>query len=296
MPATDPVITQVRRFHRTVTQRAGALDDHFLARGRTLGASRVLWEIGIEGCEVRALRSRLDIDSGQLSRTLRALEADGLARTSPSAADARVRVARLTAAGLAERALLDDRSDEAAAAILAPLDADRRAELVAAMRTVERLITDSVVEIRVVDPAGDDAQRCLRAYFAELRRRSELRFDPTKGTSAEPHELRPPAGAFLVVYLRGEPVGCGAVKHHPDGPSDIKRMWIAESARGLGLARRLLARLEALAAERAATAVRLDTNRALTEAIAMYRSSGYVEIDPFNDEPFAHHWFQKRLD
>jgi DNA-binding MarR family transcriptional regulator/GNAT superfamily N-acetyltransferase len=295
MLATDPMIAQVRRFSRIVTQRVGALDDHFLARNRTLGASRVLWEIGTEGCEVRALRSRLGIDSGQLSRTLRALEAEGLARTSHSDADARVRVARLTPAGLAERALIDDRSDDAAAAILDSLDADRRAELVAAMRTVERLITDSVVEIAMVDPAGDDAQRCLRAYFAELQRRSPLRFDPTKGTSAEPHELRPPLGAFLVVYLRDEPVGCGAVKHHPDAPSDIKRMWIAESARGLGLARRMLARLEALAAEHGATAVRLDTNRALTEAIAMYRSSGYVEVDPFNAEPFAHHWFQKRL-
>ena len=295
MPATDPMIAQVRRFSRTVTQRVGALDDQFLARGRTLGASRVLWEIGAEGCEVRALRSRLEIDSGQLSRTLRALEAEGLADTRPSPADARVRIARLTPAGLAERALLDARSDDAAGAILAPLDAGRRAELMAAMRTVERLITDSVVEIRAVDPAGDDARRCVRVYFAELRRRSPLPFDPARGTSAHPHELRPPAGAFLVVYRRGEPVGCGAVKYHRDAPADIKRMWVAESARRLGLARRLLERLEALAGEHGATAVRLETNRALTEAIAMYRSSGYVEVPAFNDEPFAHHWFHKRL-
>ena len=84
----------------------------------------------------------------------------------------------------------------------------------------------------------------MRAYFAELDRRSESGFDAAAGISAEPHEVTPPAGLFLVAYLRGEPVGCGAVKHHPGDPSEIKRMWVAESARGLGIARRLLAELE----------------------------------------------------
>ena len=115
------------------------------------------------------------------------------------------------------------------------------------------------------------------------------------GISAEPHELVPPAGRFLIAYLRGEPAGCGAVKHHPGGPSELKRMWVAESARGLGIGRRLLTALEACAAGSGALTVRLETNRALVEAVAMYRSSGYVEVPPFNDEPFAHHWFEKQL-
>jgi GNAT superfamily N-acetyltransferase len=164
------------------------------------------------------------------------------------------------------------------------------------MWTVERLIAASMVGIRVVDPAGADARACLRAYFAELDRRSDSPFDPAKGTSAEPHELRAPAGAFLIAYLGDEPIGCGAVKHHAGGPSEIKRMWVAESARGLGIGRRLLAELEGLARERRAPSTRLDTNRALVEAIAMYRSAGYREIPAFNDEPFAHHWFEKALD
>src|SRR5213592_2755395 len=99
-------VEQVRRFNRTVTQRVGALSDRYLARDRPLGASRVLWEIGTEGCEVRALRSRLGLDSGHASRLLRLLEADGLVRVEPSPADRRIRVARLTPAGLSERALL----------------------------------------------------------------------------------------------------------------------------------------------------------------------------------------------
>jgi DNA-binding MarR family transcriptional regulator/GNAT superfamily N-acetyltransferase len=286
---------QVRSFNRAVTQRVGALDDRYLGRNRPLGQDRVLWEIGTEGCEVRSLRSRLGLDAGHLSRLLRALEHDGLIRTLPSPADGRIRVAHLTSGGLKERAVLDRRSDDLAESILAPLDASQRVELVAAMRTVRRLLTTAAIEIRRADPDAPDARSCVRAYFAELDRRSESGFDVAAGISAEPHEVTPPAGLFLVAYLRGEPVGCGAVKHHPGQPSEIKRMWVAESARGLGIARRVLAELEADAAASGATTLRLETNKSLREAIALYRSAGYVEVPAFNDEPFAHHWFEKRL-
>lgn len=290
-------VAQVRRFTRTVTQRVGALSDHFLSTSRPLAVSRLLWEIGTEGGEVVMLRSRLGVDSGQMSRMLRALEADGLVIVTPSDADARVRVARLTEKGLAERAILDERSDELAASILEPLAEHQREELVGAMRTVERLIATSLVELRAVDPEEPDAQRCLRAYVAELNRRAPDRgFDPTKGSTADPYEVRPPLGAFVVAYLRGEPIGCGAVKHHPwDDVTDIKRMWIAESARGLGLGRRLLEHLEGLAREHGSTEARLETGDVLDEAIALYRSAGYREVPPFNDEPFADRWFAKPL-
>src|SRR5881628_2354931 len=96
-------IAQLRRFNRTVTQRIGALEDAFLGRGRPLGHSRVLWEVGPDGLPVRGLRSRLDLDADYLSRVLRALQDEGLLEVVPSAADGRVRLARLTAAGLRER-------------------------------------------------------------------------------------------------------------------------------------------------------------------------------------------------
>src|SRR5215210_2684371 len=141
-------LAHVRRFNRTVTQRVGALDDRFLSLDRPLAMSRLLWEIGTEGGEVVMLRSRLGVDSGQMSRMLRALEAHGLVTVTPSVADGRIRVARLTEKGLAERALLDERSDELAAAILDPLDDAQRAELVAAMRSVERLMATALIELR----------------------------------------------------------------------------------------------------------------------------------------------------
>ena len=118
----DATVDQVRRFNRVVTERVGALNDRFLGRERPLGEARLLWEIGLEGCEVRLLRARLGLDSGYLSRLLRSLETAGLVTVAAGAGDRRVRVARLTAAGRRERATLDKRSDELARSLLCTLE------------------------------------------------------------------------------------------------------------------------------------------------------------------------------
>jgi len=289
------LVEGVRRFNRTVTQRIGVLNDAYLSRNRPLGQARVLWEIGETVGEVRALRERLDLDSGYLSRLLRALEADGLVEVETDASDARVRKARLTASGRAERAYLNQASDELAAEILAPLNAKQRERLVTAMADVERLLTASQVEIAVTDPRLPAARHCLTTYFDEIAARFENGFDPALGVSASDAELTMPAGMLLVATLHGAPVGCGALKFGPDGTAHIKRMWVDQNVRGLGLGRRLLADLEAHAARHGASVVRLDTNKTLTEAIAMYRAAGYREVDAFNEETYAHHWFEKLL-
>ena len=290
------MIEQVRRFNRTVTQRAGALDDAFLARGRPLGQARVLWEIGPDGRDVRDLRARLDLDSGYLSRLLRALERDGLVTVEVNEADGRIRTARLTAAGGAERAELDRLSDDAAASLLGPLSDRQRGRLVTAMAEVERLLTASAIVTGVRDPRDPDARRCLRAYVEELSGRFDSGFDPALSIWAADHEMTPPAGLFLVAMLHGEPAGCGALKFHPGAPAEIKRMWVAPAVRGLGLGRRLLAELEAHAAAHGVRVLRLETNQTLTEAISLYRTAGYREVPAFNDEPYAHHWFEKAIE
>jgi DNA-binding MarR family transcriptional regulator/GNAT superfamily N-acetyltransferase len=290
------MVAAFRRFNRTVTQQVGALNDHFLAQDRPLAGARLLWEIGPDGAEVRSLRTRLDLDSGHLSRLLRSLENDGLVVVRAGSADGRIRTAYLTEAGQAERAVLDQRSDDLARSLLAPLSRRQQDRLVAAMQDVERLLTAAGVTIRTVDPGHADARAGIRAYLAELGRRFPEGFDPDVGVTAEPHELRVPAGELLVAYLRSEPVGCGAVKHHrDDGWSEIKRVWVADAVRGLGLGRRLLAELEGRARAAGAAVVRLDTHRTLTEATALYRSAGYREIAAYNDNPYAHHWFEKSL-
>ena len=287
-------IAQVRRFNRTVTQRVGALDSHFLGRARSLGASRVLFEIGAKGCDVRQLRARLDLDSGYMSRLLRGLERERLIRTAPSTQDARVRVVTLTRAGRRELAVLNRLSDQLARSILHALSETQRTALVTAMGSVERLFIASAVRLQVVNPRTPGARYCLEHYFAELAGRFDAGFDPTRGISATADELTPPRGYFVLATLHGEPMGCGALKCHR-AFGEVKRMWVARSSRGLGVGRRILGRLEELARRRRIPLLRLETNRSLTEAQALYRASGYREVAAFNDEPYAQHWFEKRL-
>jgi DNA-binding MarR family transcriptional regulator/GNAT superfamily N-acetyltransferase len=255
----------------------------------------VLWEIGDTECDVRALRARLCLDSGYLSRLLRSLETAGLVTVVTGASDTRVRTARLTRKGARERAVLDRRSDTLARSMLDPLTDAQRECLVRAMKAVDQLLTVALIEIDEVDPTHHLAQHCLREYFAELDRRFDTGFDPDESLPAVPEEMRPPNGVFLVATLRGEPVGCGALKFHGAKPTEVKRMWVSPSVRGLGVGRRLLGALERLAIANESHTIRLDTNATLTEAIAMYRSAGYREVKPFNNERYANHWFQKRL-
>src|SRR5512132_283390 len=111
---SNQAIAGIRSFNRVVVQSVGALEDHYLSRGLPLGEARVLWEIGLQGRDLRDLRARLDLDSGYLSRLLRSLEATGLVTVAPSASDRRVRRASLTRAGRRERQILDARSDDLA--------------------------------------------------------------------------------------------------------------------------------------------------------------------------------------
>jgi GNAT superfamily N-acetyltransferase/DNA-binding MarR family transcriptional regulator len=288
-------IAQIRWFNRAVTRRVGALDDSFLERGRPLGEARVLYEIGMDGAELGTLRVKLGLDSGYLSRILRTLEAQGMATLTKSEGDGRLRRATLTQTGLAERAAYDVLNDGMAASFLEPLSAEARKRLVAAMGEVELLLKASSVTFAEEPAKSADAQLCLKRYFDELAERFEEGFDLGKGNKASEEELSPPHGAFVIARIEGEPVACGALRLLDPATAEIKRMWVAPSVRGLGIAVRLLHRLEATAAQLGARRVYLDTNRALKEAHALYRREGYAEVEPFNDNPYANHWFAKTL-
>ena len=291
--ATD--IPRVRAFNRTVAQRLGVLNEKYLGRDRPYVESRLLFEIGTSGATVRELRARLGVDSGFLSRLLRRLERKGLATTQASAADGRVRCVRLSRSGSAELRRLNALSDRLAESMLEPLTESQSRRLLAAMAEVETLLRASGVEISSEDPSSADAQSCYAQYFAELDARFRNGFDLHKGVSYDVTDFRHPHGCLLVARLYGKPVGCGALRVLERGVGEIKRMWISPYARGIGLGRRLLTELEHEAKRRRMGKVRLDTNRSLGEALKLYRSSGYEEIARFNDNPYADHWFEKRL-
>jgi DNA-binding MarR family transcriptional regulator/GNAT superfamily N-acetyltransferase len=288
-------ISQVRRFNRMVTQRAGALDDHFLGRDRPLGESRLLYEIGQDGADLRDLRRRLGLDSGYVTRLVQALEEKGLVRVGGGSSDQRVRKARLTAAGRREVGEMNRRADHLAAALLEPLTPAQRTRLVEGMAEVHRLLQLAGLRIERVDPASPAARWCVGQYFSELNRRFESGFDPGASLPADDRDLIPPRGAFLVASVDGEPVASGAVKPIAPAVASLKRMWVADAVRGLGIGRRMLEALEAQARELGLMTLRLETNRTLQEAIRLYRSAGYRDVPAFNSDPYAHHWFEKSL-
>lgn len=290
----DAKVAQVRRFNRAVTQHVGALNERYLGSKLSLGEARVLWEIGPKGTDLRSLRVGLGLDSGYLSRLIGRLTGAGLV-TLHQGRDRRLRTVRLTRMGRAQRDVLDGRSDALAVSLLDPLSPAERDAMVAAMAAIERVLITTSVTVSPTDPADPAARECIRAYFAELDHRFDTGFDPSRSMSADDDELRPPGGVLVVAWLRERPVGCGALKFHPGQPADLKRMWVAETERGFGVGRRILNELEGLAAAGGAQEVRLETNRTLLEAIGLYRSAGYVEVPAFNEDPYAHHWFQKQL-
>ena len=185
-------IAQVRSFNRVATQRAGALSDRFLGRTRPLGQARLLWEIGRVGANVRDLRARLGLDSGYLSRLLRALEAEGLVVVRPDDADARVRRAALTPRGEREWSELESRSEALAVSVLEPLSERQEHELVAAMQTVERLLTASVIAVATESPRSPAGSWCLRQYYTELSERFDAGFDPATSSLPDAGEMAPP--------------------------------------------------------------------------------------------------------
>jgi DNA-binding MarR family transcriptional regulator len=291
---TPQDVAQVRSFNRLVTRQVGALYDRYLGH-RPLGESRVLFEIGLDGATPRDVRARLGLDSGYLSRLIRSLERDGLVEHSPDPVDGRTKRLRLTPAGRDEMRELDRISDELAASMLEPLTTAQRATLLRAQADVRRLLAISAIGIAAEDPASPDARWCLGHYFAELGERFENGFDPGRTLPADSRDLVPPSGAFVLARFGGQPAGCGALKTLSPGTGEIMRMWVDRAHRGLGIGARVLAALEERAGALGHHTVRLYTNRSLGEAKAMYRGSGYVEIPRYNADPYADHWFEKKL-
>ncbi|SDO42310.1 DNA-binding transcriptional regulator, MarR family [Methylobacterium phyllostachyos] len=286
-------IARIRRFARAVTAEVGALDSSFLGRGRPLGAARVLNAIGAGRTEIGDIRAYLGLDSGLMSRLLRSLEDEGLIVTVPHPADGRRRVASLTAAGRREFEAYEALSDARAVDLLERVpQADA---LLHAMDRVALALGRDTIAVEEVDPESERARACLAAYYAELATRFASGFDVTLSCDPEAAAMVRPRGAFLLAVADGLPVGCVGLKGSGGPVAEIKRLWIDPAARGLGLAKRLMQAIEAAARDLGIRTLRLDTNSALPEALTLYRRSGWVEIDRFNDDPYPDHFFEKAL-
>jgi DNA-binding MarR family transcriptional regulator/predicted N-acetyltransferase YhbS len=300
---SDPIAV-VRRFNRSYTQRIGALEDSFLGLGMPLGPARLLFEIGAAPATTQALRERLGLDSGYLSRLLRRLENEGLIDVSPDPDDRRRRQVTLTEAGRERWRELERRSDDQARMIVDPLTQRQRERLARALSEADLLVRAATVSFEPTDPASPVARDVVGRYFAEIGRR--FGFDAAAGeTEKDTKLLIPPTGVFVVAVSDGEPVACGGLQTldalaedpfaNEQRIGELKRMWVHDDWRGAGLGSRLLRHLEDQARALGHGAVRLDTNAALAEAISMYQRAGYRPIARYSDNPWATHFFEKRL-
>ncbi|MCI0753267.1 bifunctional helix-turn-helix transcriptional regulator/GNAT family N-acetyltransferase [Teichococcus vastitatis] len=288
----DPVL-RFRRFSRAVTSEVGALDTSFLGRGRPLGAARVLNAIGHSRADVAEIRDYLGLDSGLMSRLLRGLEDEGLVTTRPHPVDARRRVARLTEAGEREFRQYEALSNARAEALLARHP--RPEALLAAMDLVASALGRDRLSLREADPRTAEARHCLSEYYAELARRFERGFDVALSRDPDAADMIRPRGVFLIGFSDGLPLGCVGLKGSGGEVAEIKRLWVSPAARGLGLGRQLMEAVEQAARTLSIRVLRLDTNSALSEALRLYRRSGWTEIGRFNDDPYPDLFFEKRL-
>ncbi|WP_029252515.1 bifunctional helix-turn-helix transcriptional regulator/GNAT family N-acetyltransferase [Paraoerskovia marina] len=291
----DDQTAVLRRFNRSYTQRIGALDDSFLGSGMPLGTARVLYEIGTGVDMVAALRARLDLDSGYVSRMLRRLESDDLVVVAQDPADRRRRTVALTSGGQERWDAIEASSGRRAAGLMEPLSPRQRERLTAALREADLLVRAATVDLRPVDPEDPRAVVAVGAYVDELNRRFSEGFDAARATREDAVSLRPPRGVFLVAVSDGDPVACGAVRTIGPGVAEIKRMWVDATWRGAGLGSRMLRRLEEEAARLGDSVVRLDTRGELSEAVALYERAGYRPVERYNDNPDAGLFYEKAL-
>ncbi len=275
------------------TQMSGLLERSYLGRGRSLAASRLIFEIGEEGAEIRELRHRLGLDSGYISRLLRRLERESLVTIVADSRDRRVRHASLTDPGKVELNMLNTLSDAAAREMLDRVPPAASLAIVDAFSVLERNLSASVFDVSVADVRDSRSRRALAAYYGELNARFPSGFNAGRDDGSD--RFVAPHGAFLTATVGRTVIGCGGIAFEDDF-AEIKRMWVDPDYRGIGVATRILRGLEAAAIAAGNGTVRLDTNVALREARAFYAKEGYTEIGRYNDNPYATHWFEKTLD
>jgi GNAT superfamily N-acetyltransferase len=151
------------------------------------------------------------------------------------------------------------------------------------------------MDVRAVSGDDEAARRLLGEYLEEIERRLGRPLEPSEYPGADAGELEPPAGRLLIAFDGGDAVACGAVRVIAPGIAEVKRMYVAPQARGRGLGRTLLHRLERCAVELGCRTVRLDTMAAMAEAAGLYRSAGYEPIADYNGNPLAGVWMERTL-
>jgi DNA-binding MarR family transcriptional regulator/GNAT superfamily N-acetyltransferase len=280
-------VTEVRAFNRFYTRRIGVVSDGFLETPQSLPEARVLYELGLRPVmEVGDLRGALGIDAGQLSRLLARMDADGLISRERSEQDGRRQRVRITGAGAAARAVLDERSAAANRRLLDGLTDEQQQRLLESMQTVRELLGDApagppTVVLRAAEPGdlGWIAHRHGALYAEEYR--WHVRFETMVARiCADFGDAHDPAKeAVWIAEVDGRRAGSIMCVDAGDGVAQLRLLLVEPDARGLGLGTRLVDQCLRFARRAGYSEIKLWTNSVLVAARRIYERAGFTLIE-----------------
>lgn len=282
MTAADPA-TRLRRFNRFFTLFVGALDPRFLGTDLTLAEARLLYEIAqSEAPLARALGDALAMDAGFVSRVLRRFETRGWIERLRGPADGRQRPIRLTPAGQAAFAELDQRQQAAVEAQLDRLRPAEREQLAAALDRAKNLL----------DPAAPPRPVALRAFRAGdmgmITARQAILYREGFGWGPQIESLvgevtarflrnfKPGRENAWIAELGGEMAGSVMLTDEGDGLCRLRLLYVEPFAQGYGIGKQLVSRCVAFGREAGFREMVLWTHSILTTARAIYAQHGFI--------------------
>ena len=297
-PVSADVVQAVRRFNRFYTRNAGVLEP-YLGGPLSLTDVRVLYELAHQHEPVATdLARSLGLDGGYLSRILKRFAQAGWLERRPSPHDARQSLLRLTESGHAVFAPLQQKSREAAAALLAPLAPQDRQSVVQAMQRIEALLAPPAIEapraqtVLLRDPQPGDFGWGVEQHGALYAREYGWNVDfegLVAGIVAQYVRRFQPAWERAWIAERdGERVGSVFVVRKSATTAQLRLLLLTPAARGLGLGGRLTDECIAFARAKGYRRMVLWTHSCLEAARAIYARRGFTRVDAETYEAFGH--------
>lgn len=294
-PEIAEQISAMRQFNRFYTARLGLLRKRHLDGEFALAEARILYEIDANPLvNAKSLRGTLELDAGYISRLLAGLARRKLLRQVRSKDDGREKHLILTAGGAKCVARLNEQSDAQLRGMLGEASAKDRDELVASLRTVQRILRQTQklpVRVERLHAVNRDALAILQEYYEAVH--VVVRDKP--GTIQK--IFNEPASGMWLAYTDNAVVGCVVLRPLDPIPdaAECKRLYVRPQARGHRVADKLMDALEDFARDTGMKWIYLDTYDDLKPAIALYERRGYERCERYNDNPQATLFMRKRI-
>jgi DNA-binding MarR family transcriptional regulator/GNAT superfamily N-acetyltransferase len=288
-------VAAVRAFNRFYTARIGVLGDGLLRTPHSLTEARVLYELGQrEVTEVADLRREMDIDAGFLSRLLARLQRNGLVARERSTDDARRQRIRLTEEGSAAFAELDRRSADEIGTVLEALSEEDQRRLVAAMDTVQEVLTHAPPAAGFVlrSPRPGDlgwiVQRHGALYAQQYGWDESFEALVAQIVAEYARDHDPRREAAWIAEVDGEPAGCVLCVRREDDVAQLRLLLVDPRARGRGIGARLIEECLRFAQRVGYKRITLWTNDVLHEARRLYERAGFELVESAPHHSFGH--------